>query len=110
MSKNDDHDHERRFEPQGDFCYALNPMENVWEKGFIVGKMIGVPDSYVVEVDGCSYHCNKHDLTLRHPDDDGECDSHSNVHDVPMVTGVMPTFRPRPQLKFPKLPVQATQQ
>ena len=48
----DDHDHECTFEPQaGDSCYArLNPMENVWEKGFIVRKVIGVPDSYVVEV------------------------------------------------------------
>ena len=44
--RNDDHDHECRFDPQdGDFCYArLNPMENVWEKSFIVRKVIGVPD------------------------------------------------------------------
>ena len=64
--RNDDHDNECRFEPQaGDSCYArLNPMENVWEKGFIVRKVIGVPDSYVVEGDGCRYHCNKCDLTL----------------------------------------------
>ena len=34
--RNDDHNHERIFEPQaGDSCQArLNPMENVWEKGF----------------------------------------------------------------------------
>ena len=40
----DDHDHECRFDPQDvDFCYArLNPTENVWEKGFIVRKLIGV--------------------------------------------------------------------
>ena len=108
--KSDDHDHELRFDPQeGDFCYArLNPMENVWEKGFIVRKVIGVPDSYVVEVDRHRYHHNKCDLTLRHPDKDG--DSHSDDHDVPMATGVMPTLCPRPQLQFPKLPVQATQQ
>ena len=36
--------------------------------------------------------------------------SHSDDHDVPMATGVMPTLCPRAQLKFPKLPVQATQQ
>ena len=49
-----DHDYECRFEPQvGDSCYArLNPMENMWEKGFIVRRVVGVPDSYVVEVDG----------------------------------------------------------
>ena len=57
-----DHDHERKFNPQeGDVCYArLNPMENVWEKGFVARKVIGVPDSYVVEGDGRRYHCNKH--------------------------------------------------
>ena len=109
--RNDDHDYECRFDPQdGDFCYArLNPMENAWEKGFIVRKVIGVPDSYVVEVDGRRYCHNKHDLTLRPPDAD-ESDGHSDDHDVPMATGVMPTLCPRPQLKFPKLLVQATQQ
>ena len=53
--RTDDHDHKHRFDPQdGDCCYArLNPMENTWEKGFIVSDIvIGVPDSYVVEVDG----------------------------------------------------------
>ena len=86
-------------------------MENVWEKGFIVRKVIGVPDSYVMEVDGHRYCRNKHDLTLSPPDDNNnESDSHSDDHDVPMATGVMPTLHPRPQLKFPKLPVQATQQ
>ena len=88
----DDHDHECRFEPQvGDSCYArLNPMEYVWGKGFIVRKVIGVPDS-----------CGGGRWLRYHRYDD---------HDVPMATGVMPTLRPRPQLKFPKLPAQATQQ
>ena len=46
--RSNDHDLEHQFNPQdGDFCYArLNPMENVWEKGFIVRKVIGFPDSY----------------------------------------------------------------
>ena len=90
-------DHECRFESQaGDSCYArLNPMENVWEKGFIVRKVIGVPDSYVVEVDGHRYHCNKCDLTLSPPDDNkDESDSHPDDHDVSMATTVMPTLHP----------------
>ena len=111
--RNSDHDHECRFEPnEGDVCYArLNPVENVSEKGFVVRKVIGVPDSYVVEVDGHRYHHNKHDLTLSPPDDSNDkSDSHPDDHDVAMATGVMPALRPRPQLKFPKLPAQATQQ
>ena len=76
--------------------------------------MVGVPDSYVVEVDGHKYHCNKRDLTLSPPhannNDESDSDNHHADHDVPMATEVMPTLCPRPQLKFPKLPVQATQQ
>ena len=74
-------------------------------------KVIGVPDSYVVEVDGCRYCHNKHDLTLSPPDDNNDkSDGHPDDHDVPVATGVMSTLCPRPQLKFLKLPVQATQQ
>ena len=78
--------------------------------------MIGVPDLYVMEVDGCRYHHNKCDLTLSPPgtnnNNDNESDSDNRHADqsVPMATAVMPTIHPRPQLKYPKLPVQATQQ
>ena len=62
----DDHDHDKvpRFEPDdGDFCYVrVNPNENVWEKGLVIRKVVGVPDSYVVEVDGHRYCWNKCDF------------------------------------------------
>ena len=108
--RNDDHDHEHRFNPNdGDSCYVrINPSENVWEKGSVVRKVIGVPDSYVVEVDGHRYHHNKCNLTLSSPDDNDKSDNHHDDQDVPMATAVMPTLCPRPQLKFPKLSVQAT--
>ena len=116
----DDHDHDkvRRFEPNdGDFCYVrINPSENVWEKGLVIRKVIGVPDSYVVEVDGHRYCHNKHDLTLTPPSvnnddvDESESDNHQANYSVPMARAMMPTLHPRSQLKFPKLPVQATQQ
>ena len=111
----DDHDHDKvcRFEPDdGDFCYVrVNPNENVWEKGLITRKVVGVPDSYVVEVDGHKYHQNKCDLQLVPPsaDNDNKIEGHQTDHDVPTARAVMPTLCPRPQLKFPKLPVQATQ-
>ena len=109
IQRTDDHDHVHTFDPQEeDSCWArLNPIENVWNKGLVIRKVIGVPDSYVVEVDGCRYHWNKHDLTLSPPD---KSDSHHANQDVPMTRAVIPTLHPRPQLKFPKLPVQATQQ
>ena len=49
-----DHDHDNvcRFKPNdSDSCYVrINPNENTWEKGLVIRKVIGVPDSYVVEV------------------------------------------------------------
>ena len=102
-SSDDDHEHVCTFDPQeGDSCWArLDSTENVWSKGLVVRKVIGVPDSYVVDVDGCRYCQNKHDLTLSPPDDDdGESDNHHADHNVPMVRAVMPTLHPRPQLKF----------
>ena len=90
-----DQDHgECRFDPQdGNFCYArLNPMENTWEKGFIVRKITGVPDSYIVKVDGQRYHRNKCDITLHKPGETGDIDSHFDSNDEPMAAGVMPTL------------------
>ena len=116
----DDHDHGNiyRFEQNdGDYCYVrINPNENVWEKGLVIRKVIGVPDLYVVEVDGHRYCRNKLNLTLVPPsdnsDDDNESEGegHQTNHEVPMARAVMATLRPRPQMKFPRLPVQATQQ
>ena len=116
--RSDDHDQEHRFEPNdGGSCYIrINPNENVWEKGLVIRKVIGVPDLYVVQVDGHRYCRNKCDLTLspqganNSDDTESDSDNHHADHNVPMATAVMPTLCPRPQLKFPRLPVQATQQ
>ena len=85
-------------------------MESRWEQGFIARKVIGVLDSYIVEVDGWRYCHTKRDLTPNKPSDSGDNDSYSDTNDEPMATGVMPTLHPRPQLKFPQIPVQATEQ
>ena len=102
----DDHDNVHRNDPNdGDPCYVrINPNENVWGKGLVVRKVIGVPDSYLVEVDGHRYHHNKPDLTLNPPgannndDDESDSDNHHTDQNVPMATAVMPTLCPRPQL------------
>ena len=70
----------------------------------MIRKVIGVPDSYVVEVDGCRYCHNKCDLTLSPPgasnndDDESDGDNHHTNQAVPMATAVMPTLHPRPQI------------
>ena len=105
-------EHMHHFEPKdGDICYArLDPSVNQWSKGFIVRQVVGVPNLYVVEVDGHRYRWNKRDITLYPQGDNDESDGHSDVEEEPMAAGVIPTLYPRPQLKFLKLPVQATQQ
>ena len=79
-------------------------------------KVIGVPDSYVIDEDGHHYHQNKRDLTLVPPStgnkesEERDSDSHQDDQEQPMRAAVRPTLCPRQTLKFPRLPVQATQQ
>ena len=90
-----DRKHVHTFDPQeGDSCWArLDPHENVWSKGMIIRKVTGVPDSFVVEVDGCRYRRNKHDLTLTPPSDNNDDSvNHSDVQSTPMAAAMMPTL------------------
>ena len=79
-------------------------------------KVTGVTDSYVVDVDGHRYHCNKRDLTLIPPHrtdkerEESDGDSHQDDQGSLRKAVVRPTLCPRQTLKFPRLPVQATQQ
>ena len=80
----------------------------------MVRKVIGVPDSYVIDVDGHKYWRNKRDLTLDLPkannveSEESDSDSHHNDQNHPMKDIVRPTLHPRPTIKFPRLPVQGT--
>ena len=48
-------------------------MENVWKQGVIIHDVVGVPDSFVIEINnGQQYQQNKHDITFSPPrGDDG---------------------------------------
>ena len=66
-------------------CYIhIDPNVNVWHKGTVRRKVIGVPDSYVIDVYGHQYHWNKRDLTLVAPStgneesDESDGDSHQD--------------------------------
>ena len=56
----------RWFDPKdGDHCYIkIDPHVNEWVKGTIVTQVIGVPNSFVANVDGHKYRQNKRDTTL----------------------------------------------
>ena len=98
-------------------CYIrIDTNVNVWHKGTVLRKVIGVPDSYVIDVDGHHYRQNKRDLTLVLPstgnkeNDESDGDSHQDNWEQPMRAVVRPTLHPRQTLKFPRLPVQVMQQ
>ena len=98
-------------------CYiCIDPNVNVWHKGTVLRKVIGVPNSHVINVDGHHYHQNKRDLTLVPPStgneesEESDGDSHQDDQEQPLWAVVRPTFCLRQTLKFPRLPVQATQQ
>ena len=98
-------------------CYiCIDPNVNVWHKGTVLRKVIGVPDCYVIDVDGHQYHWNKRDLTLVPPStrneesDESDGDSHQDDQEQPMRAAIRPTLCLRQTLKFPRLPVQVTEQ
>ena len=56
------------FEPGDNVWVRLNPIENVWKQGVVIRDVVGVPDSFVVEInDGQQYWRNKHDITFSPP-------------------------------------------
>ena len=48
----------------------LSPIENTWKQGIIICSVVGVPDSFVVEINGQQYRRDKHDITFSPPKGD----------------------------------------
>ena len=76
--------------------------------------MVGVPDSFVVEINGQQYRRNKRDITFsphRGNDDDSAVGGATGSQHAEEQVGTKDKsdrLRPRPTLKFPKLPTQVT--
>ena len=43
---------------------CLSPVENTWKQGIIIRSVVGVPDSFIIEINGQQYKRNKCDITL----------------------------------------------
>ena len=95
---------------EGDGIWVcLNPIDNTWKQGVIIRQVVGVPDSFMVETNGQQYGQNKHDITFSPPkDNDGGPigTQHAREHDG--TENKTDRLRPRPVLKFPRVPTQAT--
>ena len=60
------------FEPGDNVWVCRSPTENSWKQGIIIRDVVGVPDSFVVEINGQQYQRNKCDITFSPPrGDDG---------------------------------------
>ena len=63
---------EVNFEPGDNVWVCLSPIENTWKQGVVICSVVGVPHSFVVEINGQQYRRNKCDITFSPPkDDDG---------------------------------------
>ena len=60
------------FELGDNVWVCLSPLENFWKQGVIIHSVVGVPDSFVIKINGQQYRQNKCDITFSPPrgDDD----------------------------------------
>ena len=73
---------EVNFEPGDNVWVCLSPKENTWKQGIVIHNVVGVPDSFVVEINGQQYRRNKHDITFSLPKGD------NGVVGVPLVVNM----------------------
>ena len=74
--------------------------------------MVGVPDSFVVEINSQQYTRNKCDITFSPPKDDnggavGGATGNQHAEKQVGTENKTDRLRPRPTSKFPKIPTQA---
>ena len=64
---------EVNFEAGNGVWLHLSPIDITWKQDVGICSVVGVPDSFVVEINGQQYRRNKHDITFSPPkyDDDG---------------------------------------
>ena len=74
--------------------------------------VVGISDLFVVEINGQQYRRNKHDITFSPPKDNdgvvGGATGNQHAEEQVGTENKTDRLRPRPTLKFPKLPTQAT--
>ena len=44
-----------------------SPIENTWKQGVVICSVVGVPDSFIVEINGQQYRRNKCYITFSPP-------------------------------------------
>ena len=100
------------FEAGDNVWVCLNSTDNTWKQGMVIRQVVGIPDSFVVEVNGQQYRQNKCDITfgVLVEDDNGAMDVGNAQHaeEQDGTENKTDRLRPRPVLKLPRVPTQAT--
>ena len=101
------------FEPGDNVWVRLSLIENSWKQGVIICSVVGVPDSFVIEInDGQQYPRNKRDITFSPPrGNDGAVGGTTGSQHAKEQDGTesrTDRLQPRLALKFLKIPTQAT--
>ena len=97
------------FEPNDKVWVCLSPLENIWKQGIVICNVVGIPDSFIIEINSQQYRRNKHDLTFSPPRGEGD-GGVVDAEEQDETENRTDKLQPRPALKFPKLPMQATLQ
>ena len=102
---------EVNFEPGDNVWVCLSPIENTWKQGVIIRSVVGVPASFVAEINGQQYLRNKRDITFSPPKGNdgvvGGATGNQHAEEQVGTENKTDRLRPRPTLKFPKLPTEA---
>ena len=43
------------FEPGDSVWIHLSPLENIWKHGIVICNVVGVPDSFIIKINGQQY-------------------------------------------------------
>ena len=101
---------EVNFESGDSVRVHLSPIDNTLKQGVIICSVVEVPDSFVVEINGQQYRRNKQDITFSAPKDDdgvvGGASGNQYTEEQVRTENKTDRLRPRPTLKFPKIPTQ----
>ena len=99
---------EVNFESGDNVWVCLSPIKNTWKQGIIIHNVVGVPDSFVVEINGQQYRRNKCDITFSTAKGDYHVvgGAKGSQHAEEQVGTENKTDWLRPTLKFPKLPTR----
>ena len=97
---------EVNFEAGNGVWVCLSPIDNTWKQGVIICSVVGVPDSFIVEINSQQYRRNKHYITFSPRKDDeagavGGASGNQHAEEQVGTENKTDRLKPRPTLKFP---------